>query len=342
MRGSDGERGGAKRGEAGRGKAVLVCLLVLVGGCARGGFKDAGVAGPIVSRPLAVHTEVLGRVPVVCASSELAVRSPLKLWIPAENGACLNGVDGGAASAPDGFTREWLPRGEADTMRRFMRSLGPAGEARPATVKRIRRNLPMIREILAEHGLPLELALLPVVESGFRPWAVSPAGAAGLWQLMPGTAQRFGLRVTEIEDERFDERRSTRAAAAYLVELHRLFRDWPLALAAYNCGEGALARALARTGAGTLSELTAACREDRDYSGLLSRETLDYVPRFVGAVNALSGLAGMPGSERPPAGGTRKIGQEGGFGVTTPGWAHLHAAVAESSVEPDGQGGAAP
>lgn len=289
-----------------------------------------------------MHTEVLGPASGARVTNVLASRTPFKLWISAENGSCLSGADAEAASEPDAFTQEWLPRGEVDTMRRFMRSLGPAGEAGPATIKRVRRSLPMIREILADYKLPLELALLPVVESGFRPWAVSPAGAAGLWQLMPGTAQRFGLRVTEIEDERFDMRRSTNAAAAYLVELHRLFRDWPLALAAYNCGEGALARALAHTGAGTLSDLTAACREDRDYFGLLSRETLDYVPRFVGTVNAMSELAGMPGSERPTAGRTPTSGQEGNFGVIEQEWTNIHTAAAEPSVDSGVREGGAP
>lgn len=280
-----------------------------------------------------MHSEVLGRVAGARPAHALALRTPMKLWISAENGSCLSGSDAEAASDPDDFIREWLPRGEVGTMRTFMRSLGLAGEARPATLKRIRRSLPMIREILADHGLPVELALLPMVESGFRPWAVSPAGAAGLWQLMPETAQRFGLRVTEIEDERFDTRSATRAAVAYLVELHRIFRDWPLALAAYNCGEGALARAMERTGAGTLSELTAACREGRDHFGLLTRETLDYVPRFVGAVKALSDLAGMPGLERRLAGGTPPSVRERCCGVTVQEWAHLHAVAPESSAE---------
>lgn len=81
-----------------------------------------------------------------------------------------------------------------------------------------------------DYGLPPELALLPAVESSFRPWAVSPAGAAGLWQLMPGTAQRFGLTISENEDQRFDKRRSTDAAAAYLLNFIVFFviGPWPL------------------------------------------------------------------------------------------------------------------
>lgn len=191
-------------------------------------------------------------------------------------------------------------------MRRFMRSLSEGRGPRTSMLKRIHRDLPMIHEVFMAYGLPLELAFLPVVESGFESRAMSPAGAAGLWQFMPETAARFGLKVSESEDERFDTRRSTAAAAAYLAKLYRLFNDWPLALAAYNCGEGALARALARTGSDTLSELTAACRKGREFSGLLSGETLDYVPRFVGAVNVMSGMTGFEGGAFKPGGVVRK------------------------------------
>ncbi len=201
----------------------------------------------------------------------------------------VNGASGVAVM--EGFMSRWLPIGETGTMRRSMRTLFAAQGPPLPMLNRMRRDISLIRDVIASLDLPPELAFLPVIESRFEPWAVSPAGAAGLWQLMPEMARRFGLRVSGSEDERFDMRRSTEAAAAYLAELHRLFRDWPLALAAYNCGEGAMARALERTGAGTLSELTAACRENRVFRALLSDETLDFVPRFVGAVQVMSGVA---------------------------------------------------
>ena len=197
---------------------------------------------------------------------------------------------------PKGLAAGWLPHGEAETMRRYMRLLDAGQGPSPSMLGRIRRALPMILETFRKYDLPPELALLPVVESRFEPRAVSVAGAAGLWQLMPDTARRFGLKVSGSKDERFDMRKSTAAAAAYLAELHRLFRDWPLALAAYNCGEGALSRALERTGADTLSELTAACRVTGSVSRHLTAETLDFVPRFAGAVRVLAAgteLAGL-------------------------------------------------
>jgi soluble lytic murein transglycosylase-like protein len=148
--------------------------------------------------------------------------------------------------------------------------------------------LPVILESLHARGLPAELACLPMVESAFEPKALSPAGAAGLWQLMPETARRFGLTVNSETDERFDLRKSTAAAAAYLAALHALFKDWPLALAAYNCGEGAMRRALSETNSLTLPELARACRLMGGSGSPLARETLRFVPQFAAAVQIMT------------------------------------------------------
>jgi membrane-bound lytic murein transglycosylase D len=102
--------------------------------------------------------------------------------------------------------------------------------------------IPYIRPIFRELGLPEELALLPMIESKFNPFAVSRSGAAGIWQLMPSTARRYGLRVDGDVDERFDLIKATRAAGLYLRDLYREFGRWDLVLAAYNCGEGCVRR----------------------------------------------------------------------------------------------------
>jgi membrane-bound lytic murein transglycosylase D len=178
---------------------------------------------------------------------------------------------------------------EAEEMRSYLYRLTQGRRDLAFRVlERAEHHLPVILEALSARGLPAELACLPMVESAFEPRAVSPAGAAGLWQLMPETARRFGLTVNSEIDERFDVRKSTAAAAAYLAALHALFKDWPLALAAYNCGEGAMLRALSHTNALTLPELARACRVMEGSGSPLSGETLRFVPQFAAAVQIMA------------------------------------------------------
>lgn len=144
---------------------------------------------------------------------------------------------------------------------------------------------PMFEETLDRWGLPLELKYLAVVESALDPRIKSKAGATGLWQFMYGTAKVFGLRIDSYVDERCDPVKSTEAACKYLVHLHKMFGDWNLALAAYNCGEGRVTRAIRRSGG------------KKDYWELypyLPTETRGYVPAFV-AVNYLFGYAAEHG-----------------------------------------------
>jgi len=138
-----------------------------------------------------------------------------------------------------------------------------------------------ISTILREEGLPPELAYLPLIESDFRPHAVSRAGAVGLWQLLASTGRHYGLRIDRYVDERRDPVKSTRAAAKYLKDLHATFGDWHLSLAAYNSGEHAIARLLAGRPSVTFWELR--------QSGQLHAETADFVPKFLAAVQIAEG-----------------------------------------------------
>lgn len=134
---------------------------------------------------------------------------------------------------------------------------------------------PVFEEALDRYGLPQELKYLAVVESALFPGAKSKAAAVGLWQFMIGTGKLYGLEVDSYVDERCDIYQSTDAACRYLRDLHRIFGNWELALAAYNCGPGNVNRAVRRAG-GTL-----------DYWAVyayLPRETRGYVPAFI-AVN---------------------------------------------------------
>ncbi|MDQ7038723.1 MAG: transglycosylase SLT domain-containing protein [Aquificota bacterium] len=96
----------------------------------------------------------------------------------------------------------------------------------------------MVLDLVRKHNLPSWVAYIPAVESGYNPEAVSPKGAVGLWQLMPETARRFGLRVDDEVDERFDPLKSTLAALRYIRYLLDRFGSWELVLIAYNWGEG--------------------------------------------------------------------------------------------------------
>jgi len=134
------------------------------------------------------------------------------------------------------------------------------------------RYLEMIRDTLRERGLPEDLAFVAMIESGFNPVAVSRAGAKGLWQFMAGTARRYGLRVDQWVDERFDPEKSTLAAAAYFRDLYAQFGSWSLAQAAYNAGERTVERAIRVVGS---TDFWALAR-----SSSLRQETKEFVPQI--------------------------------------------------------------
>lgn len=134
--------------------------------------------------------------------------------------------------------------------------------------------IPIFEEALDFYGLPLELKYLPVIESALEPKAKSHAGAVGLWQFMLATGKRYDLRVNSLIDERQDPYKSSWAAARYLRDLYKVFKDWSLVIAAYNCGPNTVNKAIHRAG-GT-----------RDYWAIypyLPSETRGYVPAFIAA-----------------------------------------------------------
>ncbi len=138
-------------------------------------------------------------------------------------------------------------------------------------LKRAHRYFPEIQRKIMAQRLPPDLKYVAVAESDFRPRARSSAGAKGIWQFIPPTAQRFHLKANDSMDERLDFLAATDAALRYLSQLHRLFNNWTLALAAYNCGEGRVQREMAAQGV-------------RDYYHLaLPEETERYVHRILAA-----------------------------------------------------------
>ncbi len=147
--------------------------------------------------------------------------------------------------------------------------------------ERSRLYLYYIVESVQDRGLPLEIALLPLVESTMDPFARSAGHAAGLWQIMPATGRHLGLGNSWWYDGRMDVRTSTQAALNYLESLHETFDgDWLLALAAYNSGEGRVRRAVNRN---------RKSGKPTDFWSLsLPRETRDYVPRLLALTDIIS------------------------------------------------------
>ncbi len=134
--------------------------------------------------------------------------------------------------------------------------------------------MPIFEEALETYSLPLELKYLPIIESALNPTAVSRVGATGLWQFMLPTGKQYGLNVNSLVDERRDPVKSSYAAAHYLSDLYKIFGDWNLVIAAYNCGPEQINKAIHRSGG------------ERDYWQIypyLPKETRGYVPAFIAA-----------------------------------------------------------
>lgn len=161
-----------------------------------------------------------------------------------------------------------------------------AGQSEKATplrqaLLRVEALRPSLEPLLREEGIPPQMAAVILVESGGQVAALSPKGARGLWQIMPDTARRYGLVVSNRVDERLDPYKSTRAAARYLRDLRNRFGDWRLALAAYNAGGEAVEKAIGRAATRDFSLIARA--------GILPLETRNYVPAVLSAITMLNG-----------------------------------------------------
>jgi membrane-bound lytic murein transglycosylase D len=170
-----------------------------------------------------------------------------------------------------------LPDLENDRVRDWERWYSSRPDYVQRMTERGGRYLFHIVEEVEKRGMPLELALLPFIESAFNPQAMSSARASGMWQFIPSTGKHFDLAQNLFRDDRRDVLASTRAALDYLGKLHGMFNDWHLALAAYNWGEGSVMRALARNRKLGLPETYEALR--------MPAETANYVPKLQAVKN---------------------------------------------------------
>jgi len=154
----------------------------------------------------------------------------------------------------------------------FKQSLARSGRYRPYILSKLR-----------EAGLPEELSWVPLIESGYKVKALSRARALGLWQFIPSTGYKFGLKRNQYIDERIDPIKATDAAIAYLKELHNIFGDWTTVLAAYNCGENRVLRVIRSQNLNYLDNFW-------DLYERLPRETARYVPRFLATLHIMENL----------------------------------------------------
>ena len=138
--------------------------------------------------------------------------------------------------------------------------------------------MPIFEETFSKYDMPEELKAMAIIESALNPVAVSRVGAKGMWQFMYSTAKMYGLHIDSFVDERLDPVKSADAAARYMMDAYRIFGDWSLAIASYNCGAGNVNKAIRRSGGS---------RAFWDIWPYLPRETRGYVPAFVGALYAM-------------------------------------------------------
>ena len=251
----------------------------------------AADAAPLAT-PDAATTEPVSRAPTPVAEASTAsaeamqaapeVIKPPELIDPIQPGVRLNPNDGEAQADLWARVRRGFSMPELDT--ELTRDRTQWYASKPDYFQRMTerggRYLFHIVEEVERRRMPTELALLPFIESAFNPQAMSSAKASGMWQFMPLTGKHFDLKQNVFRDDRRDVLASTRAALDYLQKLHGMFGDWHLALAAYNWGEGSVARAISRNKAAGLPT---------DYTSLkMPRETQYYVPKLQAVKNLIN------------------------------------------------------
>jgi membrane-bound lytic murein transglycosylase D len=262
--------------------ALLIALATgtLGAGCATAPAVDGAPKSAPAAPTAAADDEFVDRLAASLHASDLSGERPVALADPAFDSMheLLEHIAATTPAPDPGSVWDRIRAGfampELQTRRAADRTAWYAGQADYIDRMATRASLYLfhIVEEIEKRGMPTELALLPFVESAMQPEAVSSAKAAGLWQFIPSTGRIYALEQNLWKDERRDVIESTRAALDYLQKLYAEFGDWHLALAAYNMGEGGLARAIERN---------RRARQSTEYPNLrIPRETQDYVPKL--------------------------------------------------------------
>jgi membrane-bound lytic murein transglycosylase D len=268
-----------KRSAAALGTIGLAAALL--GGCASVAPPAPAPAAAPLPAPEPVSIAIAVALPEPPAAPAAATEPPAPPPPPLPRTRLDPAADAERASLwariRDGYA---IPDLDDDLVRKWEQYYATRPDYVQRMTQRGARYLFHIVEEIDRRGMPLEIALLPFVESAFDPQALSHARAAGMWQFMPGTGKAFELQQNLFRDDRRDVLASTRAALDYLSALHRRFGDWHLALAAYNWGQGKVSRAL---------QINHKRGRPSDYSSLkMPDETRNYVPKLQAVKNIVA------------------------------------------------------
>ncbi|MEO7245509.1 MAG: transglycosylase SLT domain-containing protein, partial [Rubrivivax sp.] len=295
-------------------RAIILLGAAVLTGCATGPFNDpanvdAAAAAAATERAASGASTASAAAASAAASasaaaasaatpstaaasaSPVATASAVEVLLPPPRGGWRNRERAGLPPDPD-RTDLWvrvrnglsMPELDNDLVRKWEEYYASRPDYVIRMMDRSSRYLFHIVEEVEARGLPMELALLPFIESAFNPQALSSASAAGMWQFVAATGRDFDLRQNVFRDDRRDVIASTRAALDYLQQLYAQFDDWQLALAAYNWGQGSVQRA---------QRSNAKRGRPQDYASLdMPLETRNYVPKLM----AVKNLVQRPGA----------------------------------------------
>ena len=261
----------------------IVLLAFLLGGCSS--KQISGKREPLLVTTESPQEEQTGTV-----------------YLPSDDGIILSPAEERAWNSSGLMERNLSSADMRDVMLHFKYLVHKDRYTVEKNLDRSRLYLPYILRMLRERNMPEELAFIPFIESGYNPLAVSRSGAAGMWQFIPSTGRIYGLQQDWWMDERRDPYQATRAAIDYLEKLYGMFGSWPLAITAYNAGEGKISRALAASGARDFFELRR--RNDRIYSqrDRLLEENKQYFPKFLAVCKIMRNLDSLGFQPLPRSG----------------------------------------